>query len=562
MQPTPERTSREAPVRKLAPEKGGPAAALRHAAFRRVWLASILSNFGLLINGVGAAWAMTELSGKPEDVALVQTALMLPFMLFALPAGAISDTYDKRKVGLITLVFAFGTSVLLTGVAAVGGLTPTLLLFLCFLNGVGNATFGPAWQSSVSEQVPRADLPPAVALNSISYNIARSFGPAVGGVIVAAAGAVAAFGVTALCYLPIMLAFLLWRRKPETPRLPPERVGAAVMSGLRYVLHSPPARAVIIRSILIGLTGASISSLMPLLARDVMGGAAVTYGILLGSFGIGAVLGAFIMPWLRRFPPELHVGGSTALLACAILLLSLARVQWVAIPILLFAGMCWMQPLTQFNIAMQTQAPRWVTGRSLAAFQASMAGGLAVGAWIWGQIAEAFGTSEAIALSGLAMLCIVPLGMKLRFASIEGSSGDRDAPLSEPEVNLALTGRSGPIIVEMEYRVDTDRAREFYDLMLEVGRFRRRNGASQWTLARDIAEAECWIERFVCVTWHDYLRQRERMTAGDDILFQRALAITQNTRIDRIRRFLERPTGSVRWRPDSPDPGLQLPFNS
>ncbi|MDO7836705.1 MFS transporter [Sphingobium sp. HBC34] len=538
-------------------------APLRHRVFRRIWTASLLSNFGLLINGVGAGWAMTEMSGRADLVALVQTALMLPYMLFSMPAGAISDTYDRRTVGMTMLCFALCSSLLLTGVALAGWLSPMLLLMLCFLSGTANAMFGPAWQASVSEQVPAEDLAPAVALNSVSYNIARSFGPAIGGLIVAAAGSVAAFGVTAFCYLPILFALFLWRREQESPRLPPERIGWAMVSGVRYVLYSPSTRSVIIRAALTGIAGGAISSLMPLIARNLVGGTAATYGLLLGVFGIGAVVGALVMPALRhRLPGEWHIGASTALLGFTIILLSLARSQWTAMPILFVAGILWMQPLTQFNIAIQTQAPRWVAGRALAAYQAAMAGGIAGGAWLWGHVAELAGTANAIACSGLAMfLCVVasriwPLNRE------ESDLGDRERPLATPEVRLALTGRSGPVVIEVDYRVDPQRARQFYDAMLEVRHFRQRNGAYMWSLARDIADEQCWLERFSCPTWHDYLRQRERMTAGEQAILERALDQTVDQRGDRIRRLLERPIGSVRWRPESRDPGLILPINS
>lgn len=529
---------------------------LRHRDFGRIWAASVLSNFGLLINGVGAGWAMTEMSGKAEDVALVQTALMLPYMLFAVPAGAISDTYDRRKVSIVMLVFACLSAGILTGVTVAGWLSPALLLLLCFLSGTANAMFIPAWQSSVGEQVPQEDLPPAVALNSVSYNIARSFGPAVGGLIVAAAGAVAAFGVTAFCYLPIMLALYLWKRRPDPPRLPPERIGSAIVSGVRYVFHSPAARKVIVRSVAIGLSGASISSLMPLIARDMLGGSAAIYGVLLGAFGVGAVLGALVMPAIRqRLSMESHVAASLGLMGISVILLSFMRSPITAIPLLMLAGGFWMQPLTLFNIAIQTQAPRWVTGRALAAYQASMAGGIAVGSWLWGRAAEPLGTATAIGLSGVALVGCVTLTWLLRLPADKIDSGDRD-PLPLPEFRLAITGRSGPITVEVEYAVDPVQARAFYTAMLEVAHIRQRNGAYQWSLARDLEAEQCWVERFSCPTWHDYLRQRDRTTIGEQAVLQRALDETITRSHGRIRRLLERPVGSVRWRSDTRDDGL------
>src|ERR1700716_877947 len=217
----------------------GVAAPLRHAVFRRIWLASLLSNLGLLIQAVGAAWAMTQMTSSADKVALVQTALMLPVMLISMPAGAIADMHDRRIVALVLFSFALSCATALPVLAWFNLITPNILLALCFVVGSGMALFGPAWQSSVSEQVPAETLPSAVALNGISYNIARSFGPAIGGIVVATAGAVAAFAVNAALYLPLMIVLFLWNRANEPSRLPRERLNRAIVSGGRYIANSP-----------------------------------------------------------------------------------------------------------------------------------------------------------------------------------------------------------------------------------------------------------------------------------------------------------------------------------
>src|SRR3954463_16479665 len=215
------------------------AAPLRHSVFRRIWLASLLSNLGLLIQGVGAAWAMTQMASSADKVALVQTALMLPVMLISMPAGSIADMHDRRIVAMVALVISFTGATALTVLAWLNMITPNTLLAFCFVVGTGMALMGPAWQSSVSEQVPPENLPAAVALNGISFNIARSFGPAIGGIIVATSGAVAAFAVNAVLYLPLLLVLFLWNRTHEPSRLPRERLNRAIVSGVRYIANSP-----------------------------------------------------------------------------------------------------------------------------------------------------------------------------------------------------------------------------------------------------------------------------------------------------------------------------------
>ena len=291
----------------------GIAAPLRHTVFRRIWLASLLSNLGLLIQGVGAAWAMTQMTSSADKVALVQTALMLPIMLISMPAGAIADMYDRRIVALVSLSIALCGATALTVLAWFNLVTPNMLLTFCFIVGSGMALFGPAWQSSVSEQVPAETLPSAVALNGISYNIARSFGPAVGGIVVATAGAVAAFAVNAILYLPLLVVLFLWRRTNEPSRLPRERLNRAMVSGVRYITNSPSIRIVLMRTLVTGLIGGSVSALMPLVARDLLHGGAQTYGIMLGAFGMGAVIGALNITEVRK-----RMSGEAAIRACTI----------------------------------------------------------------------------------------------------------------------------------------------------------------------------------------------------------------------------------------------------
>lgn len=264
-------------------------APLRLPAFRRIWVASLLSNLGLLIMGVGAAWTMTQLTASADMVALVQTALMLPIALISLPAGAVADMFDRRTVGLAALAIGLSGATAMTTFSSFGLMTPVLLLVFCFTVGCGMALFGPAWQASVREQVPADALPSAVALNGISYNLARSFGPAVGGVIVATAGGVAAFAVNALLYVPLLIVLYLWQRPIETPRLPPERLGRAIVSGVRYIRNSPAIRIVLGRSVITGVAGGAVLALMPLITRDLLHGGAQLYGILLGAFGFGAL---------------------------------------------------------------------------------------------------------------------------------------------------------------------------------------------------------------------------------------------------------------------------------
>ncbi|MDE3175433.1 MAG: MFS transporter [Pseudomonadota bacterium] len=527
---------------------------LRHAVFRRIWTASLLSNLGLLIMGVGAAWAMTRMTASADMIALVQTALMLPVAIVSTPAGALADMFDRRKVGLAALAIALAGSLSLTALAFLGLMTPRLLLLFCFIIGSGMALFGPAWQASVSEQVPAEALAAAVALNGISYNIARSFGPAIGGVIVAAAGSIAAFAANALLYLPLIVVLLLWRRVREAARLPPERLARAVISGVRYILHSPAIRIVLARTLATGIAGGSVSALMPIVTRDLLHGGAQTYGLMLGTFGMGAVIGALNVATLRnRLGDEDSIRLCVIVMGAGVIVVAFSGSPLLTAAALLFAGAGWTASVTLFNVGIQLSAPRWVAGRALAAYQAAIAGGIALGSWVWGSAASAIGVKGALLISGAALVASSLLGLWMRMPLVNGPTQQALDPLADPEVRLSLTARSGPIVIEIEYRVDPAKARSFYAIMQHVQLSRQRNGAYGWSLARDIADPQLWTERYHCPTWHDYLRQRSRATEAERGLHLRANAFHIGPEPIRIRRMLDRPIGSVRWKDETPD---------
>jgi MFS family permease len=527
---------------------------LRERTYRRIWSASVLSNFGQLILGVGAAWEMTRLTSSAGMVALVQTALMLPSMLVSVPAGAFADMFDRRKIAMAGLSFATLCATILTLLALNGRTTPWVLLAFCSLIGAGVALYSPAWSASISEQVSAEHLPAAIALGSISYNLARSFGPAVGGVIVLAAGAKGAFLTNALAYLPLLGAFVLWQRKHIPPRLPPERIDRAIVGGARYALYSSPVRAAMVRAAAFGLAGAATSALVPLVARDLLKGNASTYGLLLGCTGVGAVIGALLVSKARErltteqaFAPCAVIGG------LMIVTVGLSHILILTAAAMTLAGAVSMLTVALLNVGVQLSIPRWVAGRALAGFQASMTGGVAIGAWLWGHVATLYGLGPAFLASGIT-LALTPL-IALLFPIRTMLNVDHDVidVGAEPELGLAITARSGPIVIELDYEVDPAEARRFYGVMLSLQRARLRNGAFQWSLARDLSDPSLWTERYHLPTWLDYCRLRSRFTHADRALQAAADAFNQARSERQVRRRLERPFGSVRWQAETPD---------
>jgi MFS family permease len=529
-------------------------APLREPTFRRIWTASLFSSFGQLILGVGAAWEMTRLSNDPGMVALVQSAMMLPLMLVALPAGAVADMFDRRKIALLGLGFSIFSAAVLTVIAFFGLTTPWLLLLFCTLIGGGVALYSPSWQASIGEQVSEEHLPAAIALGTISYNIARSIGPALGALIVAAMGAQAAFAITASFYIPLWLAFFAWQRKHTPSRLPPERIHRAIASGGRYARHSPAIRTVMTRALLFSVAGSSTAALAPLVAKQLLGGDALVFGALLCSQGVGAVIGAYFMAPLRaKFTTETIVRICTVVTAVGLVITGLSHSTVLTCVALFFAGGCNIVSYAQLNVSVQLSAPRWVTARALSLYSASLTGGIAVGAWFWGWVASWHGVSFAIVASGIVVAITLLLGWLLPLPQSEEEDTSSVEIGAEPEVELALTMRSGPVVIEVEYDVDPARARDFYTTMMQLANVRRRIGGFDWSISRDIANPAIWVERYNCPTWGDYLRMRDRYTQADLDIQEAADGFNRSGEGRRVRRRLERPYGSVRWKADSPD---------
>lgn len=538
--------------------KGSTIAPLREATFRRIWTASLFSNFGQLILGVGAAWEMIRLApNSPSMVALVQTALMLPLMLVALPAGALADMFDRRKIALVGLGFSAVSGAALAALAFAGLTTPWMLLGFCVLIGAGVALYSPSWQASIGEQVSDDHLPAAIALGTISYNVARSVGPAIGGIVVKLFGATAAFAINAVFYIPLWIAFYFWSRQHLPSRLPPERIDRAIVSGARYALHSQPIRTVLLRAFLFGLTTASLVALAPLIAKDQLQGTAGTYGLLLGATGVGAVIGALFISELReKLGTEHSVRLASVATGALLTVIAFSHSIWLVSTTLLVTGACNIIIVAMLNVGVQLSAPRWVTARALSLYSSAITGGIAIGSILWGVVTAIYGLPAALAASGVCVILTIIVGYVSPLPRGDAEGQDAIELANDPEVVLELSLRSGPVTIEVEYDVDPDQARDFYNVLRQVQKIRLRNGGFNWTAARDIAQPNIWLERYQCPTWGDYLRMRSRYTQADSELQNQADNFNRSGHGLRVRRWLERPYGSVRWQAESPDPKL------
>jgi hypothetical protein len=469
---------------------------------------------------------MTQLVSSSDMVAFVQAATALPIMLLSVPAGALADISDRRHVMLAALLIMALVSTLITLLAFLHLITPWLLLGLTFLLGCGSALYGPAWQASVGEQVPIRMLPPAVALNSLGFNVARTVGPAVGGFIVATAGAPAAFLVNTSSYAGLALVLLLWRRTLLPTALPPESIGAAIATGVRYARLSAPIWTVLERAAVFGFGAGALWATMPLVARDLLHGGPLTYGTLLGGFGAGAVVAAFASTTLRTRYGHNRVA-TTAGVTFAVATTIAAFSPWLALTLLAtaLAGASWVLSFSTFNVVVQLSSPRWVVGRTLALYQTAAFGGAAMGAWAWGLGVERIGLTPSLLGSAAFLLgCALWLGRR-RALVAQGADELGPMPTAMGGPSVRVPPSAGPIVISVEYRVSIDKVTEFLRAAHALGRTRRRDGARRWSLMQDLDDPTRFVERYQTLTWLDHLRQWQRATLADQTVRERVLAL-------------------------------------
>jgi MFS family permease len=519
---------------------------LRQRLFRWLWIATVASNVGTWLQNVGASWQMTSLTSSTTLIALVQAATSLPAFLLALPAGALADVVDRRKLLLFTqgwmAVAAAGL-----GIATLAGqATPWLLLFFTFLLGLGSAANGPGWQATTPELVPRRELAAAITLNSIGFNIARAVGPALGGLIVAGVGPGWTYILNAISFLGVLAMLYTWRRPEEEAVLPGERFLGAMRTGLRYVRHAPEVLAVMARGSVFILCGSSLWALLPVVSRG-LGHGAAGYGLLLAALGIGAVSGAVALPRLkRRWSADLLVAVATLAFAGAAVALAVVHQFAVLAAAMLVAGGAWLSLLSSLNVAIQTVVPSWVRGRALSVYMLAFYGGLAGGSWLWGAVGERFGVAPALVASAAGMAAGLLATGRLHLRSGEGlnlsPSRQNPAPLVVPE----LEPDRGPVLVTVEYRVSPELKEEFSAAMREVRRIRLRGGAIQWGLFVDAALPDCYTEVFVVRSWLEHLRQHERQTVADADVQERVHAFHTGDGAPRVQHLIAEPVRKER----------------
>lgn len=500
------------------PERRLPAslAPLATPIFRWIWIAAMISNLGTWMQNVGASWLMVSLSHSPLLIALVQTATTLPVFLLGVPAGVVADLVDRRKLLLWTQGWMLAAAAVL-GIATVLGHTgPWMLLGLTFALGLGATMNGPAWAATVPQLVPREELPAAVALNSVQFNIARAVGPALGGLVVSLWNPGVAFLFNAVSFLSVIFVLYFWHndQQPETEQT--ESVVSAVMAGARFVRHSEVLRAVLVRTAVFVVSGSAIWALLPVIAAHEIKSGSGGYGILLGCLGIGAVLAAVSFARLRSLvdPDRLLLGGTIVYVIATVSLGALSQFHLLSLA-MVAGGIAWMAVMSTFNVTAQLALPGWVRARALSFYIFVFQAGLALGSWLWGEVALHLGTRRALFIAAGGLVAGLVVALRFPLTGLEATDLTPSMHWPEPAVQSAPDPGHGPVLVEVEYRIDPKSERKFLEAAQRLETIRRRDGAIRWGIFGDPAEPGRYLETFVVESWAEHMRQHQSGTAAD-----------------------------------------------
>lgn len=478
----------------------------------------LTSNIGTWAHDVGAAWLMTSLTTSPLMVSLLQTAASIPVLILALPAGSLADLVDRRRLLIGANITIAVIAALLGGAALAGVMTPELLLAFTFALGLGTAFSNPAWQATVPELVPKSLVPSATTLGGVSVNLARALGPALGGVIVAAAGPPAVFVLNAVATFVIVLVVWRWRPAPSAGSVAPaERLAGAMRAGIRFVRFSEELRPVLIRALAFIVCGSALWALLPVLARQQLGIGATQYGLLLGSVGAGAVTASSFLPaWRKRLNVDSLVVVASLALAALLVLLSTIRSYPLTLVVMFVVGMAWIALMPTFNVAAIQALPSWVRARGLAIYNVIFMGGTAIGGIVWGTIATTMGVPAAflIAAGGLAASVLLAPLFPMRRVEQADLSPSGHWPSLEGVTNVAEPD-AGPALITVEYQIDPARRDEFVRLVHATRAARRRDGAYAWGIYQDTSDPSRYIESFLVESWSEHLRQHTRVTKHD-----------------------------------------------
>ena len=516
-----------------APPAVGAFAPLKVKLFRALWTASLISSIGGWMQTVGAQWFLVESHSDAALVALIQTASAAPFLILGIPSGVLGEFVNRRRLLIAVQSSLVAVGVILSVVTLVGGMTPWLLLAFTFLLGAGSAIQGPAYQALVPEIVSRPLIPSAAALSSIGVNIARSIGPAIAGLAVAAVGIPFVFALNALSFAVFLVVLVAWRGY-EPPVRRPEPFLEATRAGIRYVWNAGVVRRVMVRLALFIVPASALWALLPLLASQQLGLDSNGYGLLLAAVGVGSVGGAFVIPRARaKLGSNVTVMIASAVFGVVIVVSALSRSLPLTLVVLVFGGVGWIAVIASLNGSVQAFLPAWVRSRGLSVYQLVLFGSTAGGSAVVGAVAQGVGVVPTSV--GAGALVVVVAASQLVWPLLSTADKERSVvtiPLTDvPPVDdvppLSISD-SAETLVLIRYSVEPANRAAFVTQMQVVRHSRRRTGATRWALYDDREDAHVVIEAFAVGSWREHLSQHEdRMTGFDQVELERARALAK-----------------------------------
>ncbi|GAB2664374.1 MFS transporter [Gordonia jinhuaensis] len=482
-----------------------------------LFIAQLVSNIGLWMETVGAQWFLVDRHAGPVVIALVQTASLAPTLLLSLIAGVFADTFDRRRLLIWLSLYSAIVGFVMAILAWTDVLTAVGLLVTTFLLGVGVALTSPPWQAIQPELVDRDEIPAASSLGSFTVNAARAIGPAIGGVLVAAAGPAAVFALNGVSYLAVVAALIAWRRQPQQRVVEREHLGTSMRVGVRYLLAAPTVRRILLRSFLFAFPGSALWALLPVATSKHLHLGSSGYGLVLGVLGVGAMMGVVVVGWARRkLPSSVILAVSALLFAIATAALAVAPL-WVVLVVLFIAGIAWIETLTTLNAGLQLTLPAWVRARGMAMYLMVFMGSQSIGSLIWGAVASAIGFRDALFI---AALLLILAAVSVWFWPLKPTTGtmNRDLSMAWPTPTLIFEPApdDGPVLVSITYHLKPGSLADFTKAMARVGRSRRRTGGRSWRLYCSADDDNLAVEQFVVESWSEYQRQHsQRWTEYD-----------------------------------------------
>jgi len=487
---------------------------LRLSMFRNLLLADLVSDIGTFMQGVGAAWLMVSQGAGPLLVALTQTASALPFFLLALPAGALGDIFDRRRLVIATEVWMATVAAIIAALTLLHWITPWMLLLLTLALSIGDALEAPTWRAILPEIVPHEDLLPAMSLSGIEFNLARAVGPALGGFLIAAAGVGSAFTLNAASFFAVLWVVVRWRRPARQSNLPRETVSGAIREAFRYTRNTPNMLTVLGRIAVIMFFASPFWALLPTVAHQLRQSASL-YGLLLAVFGVGAIAGALV---LQRAQSLLSVDamlaiGSTIFAVCLWATATVGSIGLLCLAIAL-GGAAWTAVMSLMSTVMQNIAPDWVRARATAMFILIYMGAWSGGSAFWGYLALHRGTHLSLLAAAIGTAASPAL---ILISRMPDKTADLRAwdPWGKPMLAGEVGLDQGPVLVTVEYEIAAKDSDEFLKALQQYSRVRRRDGASRWGIYYDTEHPTHFLEMFVVESWGEHLRQHTRLTQED-----------------------------------------------